>query len=81
METNSKNMRTFSFLPNSRWVQVGIIGLTQQASVRRGPRASATSILTVSLAASEASAFFRNRVCVSPILYVAVRHLLSIIPN
>ena len=41
--------------------------LTQQASVRRGPRASATSLFTVSLAGSEASAFLHNRVCVSPI--------------
>ena len=42
------------------------LGLTQQASVRRGPRASATSLFTVSLAESEASAFLANRVCVSP---------------
>ena len=42
------------------------IGLTQQASVRRGPRASATSLFTVSLAESEADAFFPNGVCVSP---------------
>ena len=44
------------------------LGLTQQAPVRRGPRASATSLFTVSLAESEASAFLPNRVCVSPIL-------------
>ena len=42
------------------------IGLTQQASVRRGPRASATSLFTVSLPESEASAFLPNRVCGSP---------------
>ena len=42
------------------------LGLTQQASVRRGPRASATSLFTVSLTESEASAFLPNRVCVSP---------------
>ena len=42
------------------------IGLTQQASVRRGPRAAATSLFTVSLAESQASAFLPNRVCVSP---------------
>ena len=42
------------------------IGLTQQASVRRGPRASATYLLTVLLAESKADAFFRNGVCVSP---------------
>ena len=41
--------------------------ITQQASVRRGPRASATSLFTVSLAESEASACLPNRVCVSPI--------------
>ena len=45
------------------------LGLTQQASVRRGPRASATYLLTVLLAESKASAFFRNGVCVSPIWY------------
>ena len=43
-----------------------LLGLTQQASVRRGPRASANSLFTVSLAASEASAFLPNGVCVSP---------------
>ena len=43
------------------------LGLTQQASVRRGPRASATYLFTVSLAESEGSAFLANRVCVSPI--------------
>ena len=42
------------------------LGLTQQASVRRGPRASATSLFTLSLAESEASAFLPNRVCGSP---------------
>ena len=43
---------------------------SQQASVRRGPRASATSLFTVSLAESEASAFLPNRVCVSPIIVI-----------
>ena len=38
---------------------------SQQATVRRGPRASAPSLFTVSLAESEASAFLPNRVCVS----------------
>ena len=42
------------------------LGLTQQASVRRGPRASATYLLTVLLAESKADAFFPNGVCVSP---------------
>ena len=42
------------------------IGLTQQASVRRG-RASVPYLLTVLLAASKASAFFPNGVCVSSI--------------
>ena len=41
--------------------------LTQQAPVRRGPRASATSLVTVSLAESEADAFLPNGVCVSPV--------------
>ena len=50
------------------WLKVlyHYLGLTHQASVRRGPRASATSLFTVSLAESEASAFLANRVCVSP---------------
>ena len=47
--------------------------LSQQASVRRGPRASATSLFTVSLAESEASAFLANRVCVSPKAYISNR--------
>ena len=47
-------------------VSLTVLGLTQQASVRRGPRASATYLLTVLLAESKASAFFPNRVCVSP---------------
>ncbi len=41
--------------------------LTQQAPVRRGPRASATSLVTVSLAESEADAFLPNGVCVTPV--------------
>ena len=44
------------------------LGLTQQASVRRGLRASVPSLFTVSLAESEASAFLPNRVCVSTVL-------------
>ena len=47
-------------------VSLTVLGLTQQASVRRGPRASATYLLTVLLAESKASAFFPNGVCVSP---------------
>ena len=43
---------------------------SQQASVRRGPRASAISLFTVSLAESEASAFLPNRVCLSPIIVI-----------
>ena len=39
----------------------------RQASVRRGPRASATSLVTVSLAESEADAFLPNGVCVTPV--------------
>ena len=46
------------------------LGLTQQASVRRGPRASANSLFTLSLTESEASAFLPNRVCVSPIWFI-----------
>ena len=41
--------------------------LTQQAPVRRGPRASATSLVTVSLTESETDAFLPNGVCVSPV--------------
>ena len=54
------------------WLKVlyHYLGLTHQASVRRGPRASATSLFTVSLAESEASAFLANRVCASPICKV-----------
>ena len=61
-----KGSWAFTALPNLR-VHFYFLGLTQQASVRRGPRASATSLFTVSLAESEASAFLPNRVCVSPI--------------
>ena len=39
-----------------------------RCAVRRGPRASANSLFTVSLAESEADAFFPNGVCVSPII-------------
>ena len=55
------------------------LGFTQQASVRRGPRASATYLLTVLLAESKASAFFPNGVCVSPIIvdFTIVRAVLS----
>ena len=52
------------------------VGLTQQASVRRGPRASATSLFTVSLAESEAFAFLPNRVCVSPMKMEFVEHII-----
>ena len=57
-------------------VRVSDIGLTQQASVRRGPRASATSLFTVSLPESEVSAFFPNGVCVSLEIVAIVLNLI-----
>ena len=62
---NLSELQEFNDLPLLLQL-LNFLGLTQQASVRRGPRASATSLFTVSLAESEADAFFPNGVCVSP---------------